>query len=216
MSKWSASIEVIQRRSGWSVKKERSNSSASTTIYSLPSLIKLEPKLDEIPPKNAVIFFPLSRRICARIEDVVVLPWVPPTAKQFRSLLNSPRTSERLKTSNPFALKNSSCGEFWGIAGVNTTVVLALFLHTDGIRSTRSSVCTFAPIWMSLSVISVSMRSYPYTSCPCWTKYCANADIPIPPIPKKYSCCLIIDKGFNLFNNRLSGIWFCQVFNVFS
>ena len=59
---------------GESRKNERSNSSASTTVYSLPLSTKLLLKFSAIPPKKALTEAPLSTIIWAKILDVVVLP----------------------------------------------------------------------------------------------------------------------------------------------
>ena len=81
---------------GYSVKKERSNSSASTTAVSKSLLMTmLLSKFLAMPPMNAVILrYGTSR--WASIDVVVVFPCVPATATVGCPLVKIPNTSERL------------------------------------------------------------------------------------------------------------------------
>ena len=94
-------MEVTQATSGCSQRKERSNSSASTTENSVPSIRKLLPKSSETPPRNAMTSRPASFSKWARMQEVVVFPWVPATARQRVAALIMPSTSARFLTAKP-------------------------------------------------------------------------------------------------------------------
>ena len=61
---------------------ERSDSSASTTIQSPPPHAALEPGDRSSPPRTYAGSSPQARSACTIIPALVVLPWVPVTARQ--------------------------------------------------------------------------------------------------------------------------------------
>ena len=118
-------MEVIQASCGCKCKKERSNSSASTSTASMPVEIKFDCAACTIPPTKAVKDCSVAVNKCANIAVVVVLPWVPATAKVGTSRVISPKKAARFCRLFPWASKK----HFWaweaGIAGVKITLVVS-------------------------------------------------------------------------------------------
>ena len=119
MSRRSASTAVITAICGDNVKKERSNSSASTTTNSLLSdKFRLLLKFLEMPPRKALQSSDEWCRMCASIVDVVVLPCVPATHNALCMRVMSPKSCERFLIVNPFFRNQTSSAMSAGTAGV--------------------------------------------------------------------------------------------------
>jgi len=101
---------VTMAMAGGMWRKEPSDSSASTTMYSpLPSLA-LEPKALTLPPTTAVGSRPAWARVQAAIEVVVVLPWEPAMATPYLSRMSSASISARGMTGTLRARASSTSG----------------------------------------------------------------------------------------------------------
>ena len=185
MSKWSASVLVTKAIRGRRCKKDRSNSSASTTVMGPVPATRLDPKLVAMPPKKARAPVWAWCKIHASKLEVVVLPWVPPTATQIPSLAQAAKTSARLKHAKPDEAKWMRWGWCAGTAGVQTTRTSFGWLKTGGKASTRSSVVNQAPSWTRASVKGDGVLSYPPTVHPRAKAWRAKALMPMPPMPRK-------------------------------
>ena len=169
MSRWSASAEVITAWRGWSVRKLRSNSSASATVQGWGSsgsaTRRLVPVERAMPPRKASTGVPFCWSRWASRVEVVVLPCVPATASRGRSAVMRPRSSDRLRMGNPASRSRTRRGKSSGTAGVRTMVQRSVrpawrsSSRSGGRASSRPVVSTAMPSASRAAVSAVAVRS---------------------------------------------------------
>ena len=119
----------------------------------------------------------------ARKHDVVVLPWVPQTARVSNCAVMAAKATPRSKIANPFSEASSNSGADIGTAGVRTTTSVegSKFMRCPG----AFSRCTAMPFDSSQASSGLSTASHPDTSQPRFFIIRASPAMPTPPTPTK-------------------------------
>src|SRR5215208_1695333 len=170
---------VITATSRPSLRKERSDSSASITPHSPAPQAALVSAERSSPPIRKAGSRPAPRRTWATIEAVVVLPCAPLTAIVRFMRDSSPSRSARCRIAAPAARAAASSGLSSGIAVETTTSA-----PTDRLAASWPTAASI-PAVRRRSITGESTLSEPDTRAPSKWATSARPLIPAPPIPTK-------------------------------
>ena len=162
---------------GWSDRKLRSNSHASTTNSSPWPAHQLPPSCGCCPPRRTVGSRPAARQTLASIAAVEVLPWVPATARPKLVSRRRPRNCAYLRTSTPRRRDSSSSGFVGETAAECTTSPTSA-----GRFSRRWPTSTEIPARPKRAVGS-RCASEPVTRTPRAVRICASPLVALPFTP---------------------------------
>ncbi len=176
---------MITATSGASFRKEPSLSSASAITHSPEPAAALAaappgPAAGSSPPRKKVGSAPVSRSAWIAIAVVVVLPWVPATARSLPRSASSASSSPRWRTRCPRSRARASSGLSSPIA------VETMTSASSGTRAASWPIAGSIPSARRRSMYEDSARSDPVTSAPRSRQTSASPLIPAPPIAMKW------------------------------
>src|SRR5690349_15168239 len=178
----SASIVVTTATVGVSLRKEPSDSSASATRYSPAPSRAFAPRLSTRPPTTMVGSKRASDSTAPTIDVVVVLPCVPATATPIFMRMSSASISARGMVGIPRCRAAPSSTLSRAIAEEYTTT------WAPSTFDASWPMKTLAPAVSRRSIASLRFSSDPVTTWPSVSRISAIPDIPLPPMPTKWTC----------------------------
>ena len=155
---WSASMLVTTESTGSRFRKEASDSSASTTMYSPEPSCALAPALFSRPPITKVGSRLAAASTLATRLVVVVLPCVPAMAMPFFMRISSASITARGTTGTSLAWAATTSG-LSSFTAVEVTMASA-----PSMNRASCPVCTVAPSCTKRRVAAFSPRSLPETT----------------------------------------------------
>ena len=176
---------------GSSKANEPSDSSASVTNHGEVPSWAFASSVRSMPPSTRLASMPPTRNTACVMAVVVVFPCVPQIAMPRLPAISCASISPRCSTVVPFRLAATHSALPRSIAELTTTA------RAPRTFSPRWPIVTDAPSRRSSSTSGVALTSEPDTASPRANRMRAMALMPMPPMPTKWTGCLVTARLFS-------------------